>query len=53
VYRYTEGHVYTFLASLPTMSCAFNQRLVYLTSLLEVSIADLSSNKVGLNPVDP
>lgn len=48
----TEGHVYNFLASLPTMSCAFNQRLVYLTSLLEVSVADLSTNKVGAGLVE-
>ena len=34
------------------MSCAFNQRLVYLTSLLEVSIADLSSNKVRTIAID-
>jgi hypothetical protein len=33
------------------MSCAYQMRLVYLTSLLEVSIADLASSKVRTSSI--
>ena len=47
-----QGHVHTFLASLPTIACACEQRLVYLTSLVEVTIADLNSSTVATIAID-
>ena len=35
------GEVHTFLASLPVINAAYEQKLVYLTSLLELSVIDV------------
>ena len=47
-----DGHCYSFLASLPNLSGAHDSRLAYLTSLAEVSIADLATNEVRTIAID-
>mmetsp|Transcript_37661 Transcript_37661/g.118764 ORF Transcript_37661/g.118764 Transcript_37661/m.118764 type:complete len:1376 (+) Transcript_37661:207-4334(+) len=41
-----NGEVHTFLASLPVINAAYEQRLVYLTSLLELSVIDVLGHEV-------
>ena len=47
-----DGHCYSFLASLPNLSGAHDSRLAYLTSLAEVSIADLATSEVRTIAID-
>ena len=48
----SDGELYTFLASLPNLCRAFGDRCAYLTSLLEVTVADVSLNKLRAVAID-